>query len=87
MYIKYFPILLSTYHSEANLLGLWSIRKPTKTRKITIVGYWFMADGDGKSFCDGLTSILAALVTKFCNFGEKATTAEEFAYLLSKGYV
>ena len=74
-----------TYHSEANLLGLWSIRKPTATRKIRILGYWFMADGDGKSFVDGLTAILCALVRRLCNFRGKATNPEEFASLLAKG--
>ena len=78
-------ISCSTYHSEANLLGLWSIRKPTETRKIRILGYWFMADGDGKSFVDGLTAILSALVARLVNNGAKATTAEEFAFLLAKG--
>ena len=67
------------------MLGLWSIRKPTKTRKITIIGYWFMADGDGKSFCDGLTAILSGLVTKFVNFGHNAKDPDQFAHLLSKG--
>ena len=67
------------------MLGLWSIRKPTKTRKIRILGYWFMADGDGKSFVDGLTAILTALVTRLVNFGENSTNPEEFARLLAKG--
>ena len=44
-----------------------------------------MADGDGKSFVDGLTAILSALVARLVNNGAKATTAEEFAFLLAKG--
>ena len=44
-----------------------------------------MADGDGKSFCDGLTAILSGLVTRFVNFGHKARYANEFAHLLAKG--
>ena len=67
------------------MLGLWSIRKPTKTRKIKILGYWFMADGDGKSFVDGLTAILTALVTRLVNQGGNSRDPKEFALLLAKG--
>ena len=32
-----------TYHSEANILGLWSMRKPSGKRLITIISYIFKA--------------------------------------------
>jgi hypothetical protein len=44
-----------------------------------------MADGDGKSFVDGLTAILTALVTRLVNQGGKSRNPEEFALLLAKG--
>ena len=71
-----------TYHSEANLLGLWAIRKATETRQITILSYIFKTAGDGKSFVDGLTSILSGVVTRAVNHGEQATDAKEFSTLL-----
>ena len=71
-----------TYHSEANLLGLWAMRKPTETRLIEILSYIFKTAGDGKSFVDGLTSILSGVVTRAVNQGESATDAMEFAKLL-----
>ena len=64
------------------MLGLWAIRKATETRQITILSYIFKTAGDGKSFVDGLTSILSGVVTRAVNHGEKATDAEEFSTLL-----
>ena len=39
-----------TYHSEQNIVPLWTARKSTG---IEILGYKFTASGDGKSVCDG----------------------------------
>ena len=81
-YTYTYILFYRTYHSEANLLGLWAMRKATETRQIVILSYIFKTSGDGKSFVDGLTAILSGVVHRAVNHGEDCTDPEQFAKLL-----